>query len=550
MNACKKNDHREMKFSLWLKAKRTLQVFALGAISLGIGENSSLFAQNHYTQGTSIRITSPVESPWTNQSGEVAEIPFEGNGKATLTQNGARSIKSTELNTSRREISEPSVRLTQSILPQNNTPKSPKTDPFLTPESIIAPERDASGNIIQKNGGMITLPDGSRVNVNQRNENPSMIPQNKNVPRNLSTESGMSQRKNADHLDPARPKNPPKDLGKRRDDGSMTNNPYGDHLVQGENNACLGADYYPGYFPQHQNEGMCDRNTPPDAAYGYEMYGHPCCFSNLWPSLHYTLQNTQLGIGILGYRNPLDNHNQGNFGADLSLNWSSPSEILCGISGQAGGRYAVTSLNGYETDEVKNSNRNQLFWTAGIFYRNPCSCWQWGVVYDSLNDDSFEKYTIGQYRTEISRKINCNTDIGFRGAFRASDEIFNFWRMDRSATERVQVQATSWYAGFIRKYFDCGGQGDLLIGATENSDLLVGGNIEVPISNSISLKNSFTYVFANDHDYRTDFLQQTWNVSISLTIFLGGNSRESLQNPLRPLLDVADNGSFLQTFKH
>ncbi|MDO5582100.1 MAG: hypothetical protein Q4G69_13305 [Planctomycetia bacterium] len=550
MNACKRRDLRNGKSSLWLQAKRGIQAVALGLVSLGIAQSPDVFGQSNYTQGTSIRITSPVESPWTNPSGEVAEIPFEGNGQATLSQNGARPIRTSELNTSRPEMARPAVRLTQSILPQGNAPRAPKADPFLAPESIIAPERDAAGNIIQKNGGMITLPDGTRVNVNSKDENP-LAPQNKNVPRNLSTESGQAPQKGTTaQQDGSRPKNPPKDLGRRRDDGSMTNNPYGAHLVPGVNNACPAADYYPGYFPNQANEGMCERNTPPAAAYGYEMYGHPWCFSNICPSLYYAVQNTQVGVGVLGYRNPMDTMNQGNFGADLSLNWSTPTEILCGISGQAGGRYAVTSLNGYDTATEKSSNRNQLFWTAGIFYRNPCSCWQWGVVYDSLNDDSFSDYTIGQYRTEVSRKIDCNTDIGFRGAFRASDEVFNFWRFDSQAADRVTVQATSWYAGFIRKYFECGGQGDILVGATENSDLLVGANVEVPISDYIALKNSFTYVFANDRHYRTDFMQQTWNVSISLTVFLGGNSRESLQNPLRPLLDVADNGSFLQSYKH
>ncbi|MBR5626017.1 MAG: hypothetical protein IKW74_00170, partial [Thermoguttaceae bacterium] len=321
-------------------------------------------------------------------------------------------------------------------------------------------------------------------------------------------------------------------MGKsRNEDGSMRGNPYSSEYNQN----------YSGSFATPKSL----RDIPPVAAYGKNMWGEPsiptCPGANCgW--LYWLTKNLEAEIGILGFRNPLDIENNGNFGADAALNWSIPKRICFGLAAQGGARVTQTALNGTNDNGFEtNKQRTQLFWTSGIFYRNPCCNWQWGVVYDSLNDSYYRHYTLGQVRGELSCRWTDHCDLGFRGAFGLNTKLVNFWRFDDDVYAKTNATPTSYYTGFIRKYFDFGGEGIFYGGVTEWGEGLIGGQIEAPLSNHCSLKNDFMYVFAKDRGLQKSY-EQTWNISASLVIYIDGNSCEQLRNPLKPLFDVANNG--------
>ncbi|MDO5567579.1 MAG: hypothetical protein Q4G59_13035, partial [Planctomycetia bacterium] len=335
----------------------------------------------------------------------------------------------------------------------------------------------------------------------------------------------------------------------RNSDGSMNGNPYAIAEPNDGNARCAIADYHPGQIPFDPVTEGRTRLTIPEGAYGSDGWGNDgtaCLMDGNCSGCGLLLRNMQLGVGILGYTTPMDALGQGNFGADVSLNWATPRRWLCGLSAQAGGRLTSTGQNGIHGSSLaQDKGSTQFFWTSGMFFRNPCSQWQFGAVYDSLNSSYLTDYTIGQVRTELSHKFGCKTDLGFLGAFRVNDSLVNWWRINDTPIQET-IRPVSWYSGFIRRYFDMGGEGMIYAGATENSEGLVGGRIEVPISDYISLKNDFAYVFT-DRKGLAGQDERSWNVSITLTLYLGGNCRESLSNPLRPLFDVANNSTFLQS---
>ncbi|MDO4585891.1 MAG: hypothetical protein Q4C95_01190 [Planctomycetia bacterium] len=567
----------------------------IGFIFLGNGLVQNIFATDHSS-----------ETSWTTPTGEkIKQIGIDDSEETEPLPLNAFKNKTTEFTISTSEIEKPPILLVQGTqnlskssqaeipqflpvspvspvpteLPNQNLTSSANQKSVATlqetsnqleeqtlPSGVIAPEDVLSETDLQKEfDDSIVLPDGSTVPLKTNNplifdplQTQSALPNPSNQKSNKGIAAPFQQSNQLPTIPNIQTQQQPPltsnnvrhsgtfsnigNLGTRLEDGSMVGNPY----------ALPGSqDYQPSFlYGGQQNE--IPTGMPPVEVYGQDMNGNPSyyCQSQLFQKLRWTLQNTTFDFGVLGFRNPLDLNNTGNFGVDIAVNWSTPQRFLMGLTAQGGGRLTQTALNGYsETNGFDYDDaRTQLFWTSGLFYRNPMSPWQFGAVYDSLNDTYYRKYTLGQARLEISRRFNGTTDIGFRGAFRVHDELVNLWRVNSETYIKDKAQVTSYYTGFIRKYFEAGGEGMLFGGVTEWSEGLVGGQIEIPINDHMTLKNSFTYVFANDRNVN-DLDEQTWNVSAGITIYLGGNSRKSMRNPLRPMFDVADNGTFLQNFQ-
>ncbi len=542
---------------------RLLSFGIAGMILLATLSNSSVMGQSRSYYGTSIQSTSDVTTPWTTPSGEAFPLSVEKpkgrtaeftttdtelNRPSLLLVQGVEDKKATQLriiDSTKSEVPASTVNISEPI-PAMNV----RTE-ILGPEAILGPRSQTPGN-----NQYIDLPDGSKVPVSSKRGESNL--QRFNAPGTnnstiLSTENNLNvlpinnQNRNLSPLQTGTVEN--------RTEVDNVYDPFSVNPYSGVGrNHCLSKEYYPGFISSQSCSEPAFRTTPPVEAYGNDFSGNSICFSNLCPTLAYTLQNTQFEVGVLGFRNPVNLIDQGNFGVDLNLNWSTPSKILWGLSGQAGGRISGTTLSGKIEGYNFSQDRTQFFLTTGFFYRDPANCWQMGAVYDSMRDSNYEKYTLGQARVEISRKICTDLDFGFRGAFAINDKLVNLWSFNSNNQKLDTIEdhlaPVSWYTGFFRKYFECGGEGMIFCGATEYGDTMAGGQMEVPISNNASLRNSCTYVFNNSKSGKSNtFFENTWSFSASFVFYLGGNSRESMKNPLRPLFEVADNGSFLQNYK-
>ena len=291
------------------------------------------------------------------------------------------------------------------------------------------------------------------------------------------------------------------------------------------------------------------RNTPPAVAYGQNLFGCACANDGGCGLLGGIIQNTQFEVNALNMRSPLDFEDGGHTGAGMALNFGTGAPTLFGLNLQGGVRgtftdYYGTTANGFETD----SSRNQLFWTAGAYFRAP-SCsegWSGGVVFDALNESYYRKYNLYQLRSELSYNFSCLGELGFRGAFAMNKEWIDFLKMDDELTIEAEAQATSYYTMFYRFRGVQGGEFSAFGGCTENGEGLLGVTAEAPISDSFTIKGGTTYVIPKDRGL-TDREEETWNVSLGLAWYLGGNARNGAESQ-KPLFDVADNGSFLQNF--
>ena len=342
----------------------------------------------------------------------------------------------------------------------------------------------------------------------------------------------------------------------RTEDGGLQPNPYADGVY----------DFHPRYFPWDPARQTHTREFPPCESYGtnghgepmvYEedgvmyyngCYGYGCCgfFGCLWS----LLRNADLSAGVYAYQDPFKVSRDSSFGFDLGFNWTLPRRVL-GMMWQAGARYTRSGKQETNIDDVilfdadEEYHRTQFFWTSGLFYRRPGGCWNFGAVYDSLRDETLLKYGVGQIRAELSRAVSCKTDIGFRGAFRLSDEKMTFASGDRRYTAKISAQ--SYYTAFIRHTFVTGAEGMLSGGVTEDEEALIAARLEVPVTNHSCIRNSFAYVFPKDKNKRER--DDSWSASISWVVYLGGSSHGGLANPFKPLFDVADNTTLLQRAK-
>jgi hypothetical protein len=114
-------------------------------------------------------------------------------------------------------------------------------------------------------------------------------------------------------------------------------------------------------------------------------------------------------------------------------------------------------------------------------------------------------------------------------------------------TDRVTFETNDLFAFFYRRQFACGGEGRVFGGFTSNSQCLLGGDIQLPINDCWSLRSGFLYVVPDNNDVGQvpGFVEETWNVGISLVWTRCARPALGPKNYCRPLLTPADNGSFV-----
>lgn len=264
---------------------------------------------------------------------------------------------------------------------------------------------------------------------------------------------------------------------------------------------------------------------------------NPCCFQ--LPRLCYF----EAFFGAHGFTGPL-NRGTGSFGFQEGVNGGLP--FFCGTTLQAGVNATQSNFQGapFTTDD-----RTQLFTTVGVFRRMDLGL-QAGLVFDYLHDDWDYNVDLTQLRGELGWLMPCGNEIGFWFSLGMDETITDaqvpFFGTDSVAfrTSPLQVEPVDIYAFYYRKQFECGGEGRVFGGATDDSRGLLGGNIRLPINPCWQFTTDFTYVVSSDEaDFR--FNDESWNVSFNLVWTPCGQGTGGCQNYCRPLLDVANNGNFL-----
>lgn len=311
-------------------------------------------------------------------------------------------------------------------------------------------------------------------------------------------------------------------MGKRtmsRTSQPMPGEPIYDEEYYDEGDAHFGPGYGPRRFGRNWGDN-CD----------------PCCFP--LPRLGYF----EAFAGAHGFTGPL-NRGTGSFGFQEGFNAGLP--FLCGTTLQAGINATQSNFQG---SEFTQDDRTQLFTTLGFFRRVDCGL-QAGLVVDYLHDNWDYDVDLAQLRGEFGWLMPDGNELGFWFAIGLDETTTNaqvpFYGNNSVAfrTSVLSVEPVDIYAFYFRRQFACGGEGRLFGGFTDDSRGLMGGNIRLPINPCWQFSTDFMYVVANnDADFR--FNNESWNVSFNL-VWTPCRGSGGCQNYCRPLLDVANNGSFL-----
>ncbi len=234
---------------------------------------------------------------------------------------------------------------------------------------------------------------------------------------------------------------------------------------------------------------------------------------------------------------------EGNFGFQEGFNFGSrvPSLLSGQVGSQIGMRFTHTQLDG---SIVGDDSRNQMFLTAGLFRRVDYGL-QGGLVVDYLHDDWIYQADLVQLRGELSFLFSPCHDFGFRFTDSQQVEELDVTIRGAAAPLSIQLAALNNYRFFYRYRFSERGRGlaELQAGFTEDSGAVLGVSLKTPLQGQLGLETSATYLLPAD-DAIEPYQSESWNLGIGF-VWTPGRLFGTGRDYYRPLLDVADNGSFL-----
>jgi hypothetical protein len=257
-------------------------------------------------------------------------------------------------------------------------------------------------------------------------------------------------------------------------------------------------------------------------------------------------------VGITSFQNQSNFGLLGNYGTNEYLNWAMPFWNAFGIGWQLGARGVQTNFQQAQINGSRLFNaRDQVFVTTGFFTRAfQGRGLQGGAVYDYLSDSYIENVDVAQIRGELSYVWGYH-ELGFWGAFNTTDQL---GLLSRSRQDRLVASSVNLYTAFYRLHFGDANEAKIWGGASDNGQGVVGTTIRAPMSRSLALEGTFTYLLPDKTQTivlpdttSVTFAPSAWNLSANLVWYPAGRARRSLASPYRPLFDVADNGSMIRS---
>lgn len=260
----------------------------------------------------------------------------------------------------------------------------------------------------------------------------------------------------------------------------------------------------------------------------------PCC--TIW-------ENLQVFGGVQGFKSPVDQGVNGNFGFHEGANWGGPVFEYGGMGGQIGAQVVQSDL---AESFLFDDNRIQFFFTTGLFHRPfDNNGWQGGVVFDWLHDDYYVQMDVTQIRGEISWLSCGHHEIGFWTALATtSDQAFSSINDANVGWEPIDM-----YALFYRKYFDNGAIGRFSAGFTGDGEGLLGVDGLAPITQHCAVVASANYIMGRNDPAPEEALTESWGLTLSVVWFPGYKSPCSSRNPYRPIFDVVGNTTMMLKYR-
>ncbi len=268
-------------------------------------------------------------------------------------------------------------------------------------------------------------------------------------------------------------------------------------------------------------------------------------------------RNLAIFGGVHGFKGPRDRGLNGNFGFQEGVNYGAPLGDPWGCGFQIGFQALQSDISGNQVNGFPTADRHQYFATAGIFRRAEVGKVQWAVAFDYLFDSYSDSASLQQIRSETGWLFNEQTEIGYSGAYGIGGDSTSVTTVRGTIVGRLAT--TDQFVGYIRRYFENGGDGRLFGGITGNGDGLFGADVWIPLGGSWALQNDFIYLIPKDGRGTAvgdngavvgGQVRETWGVALNLVWYPGRSSHCVGESCYRPVLNVADNSQFLvnQTF--
>ncbi len=213
------------------------------------------------------------------------------------------------------------------------------------------------------------------------------------------------------------------------------------------------------------------------------------------------------------------------------------------MASQFGVRFTQSSLSGAEFTQ---ESRNQVFVTGGLFRRVDFGL-QYGVVYDYLSDDWYYRLNLSQIRGEVSWNDGCSHEFGYQfmaglGGSTSGTTVTNAAGAVFNGT--MSMEPTDQHRFFIRKTMPGGGQYQAFLGGTNHSDWLLGFSVNSAAYHGWGVYTGATYLIPNEAaGVAGGNENESWNLAMGVVLRPGASQGRSRYT--RPLLDVADNGTFM-----
>jgi hypothetical protein len=172
---------------------------------------------------------------------------------------------------------------------------------------------------------------------------------------------------------------------------------------------------------------------------------------------------------------------------------------------------------------------------------------QGGVAADVLWDNWYTDSQVSQLRSDIGYLWGGGTSFGFRYHTNLSGDegegTINGQTIDNILTRTVDS-----YRFYLRHEAYTGGYGEVFAGWSEFDQSILGGEIDVPITDLLATQAGVTYYIDDTSPPTTSdrlggHVNEAWNIYAGFSLRPCG--RNYYRNYDRPFFNVADNGSML-----
>jgi len=267
---------------------------------------------------------------------------------------------------------------------------------------------------------------------------------------------------------------------------------------------------------------------------------------------------TILFTNFESFRGITDGSFQNNNGVRTGFNYGALVGERLGF--QTGVSYGAYDFMGRQSSAPfeLNTVQEQYFVTTGFFRRADCeSPWSAGLVYDWMINDNFgilsNEPFLGQWRGQLAYATSAWNEFGVWGTVRDRGDS----QTNLGFGVPTQYRAAQQYNTFWHHKWECSVDSWVWLGAFDNSDDLspgngwgewtLGGRVVAPISESWAITGDLQYVKPSASAGPAGAQEDAFFVSVGLSYYprCNARSRTVAGTCSSPLLDVANNGSFL-----